>query len=338
MHQMGSEFYERVGALKTAGRPFAVATVINVKGSASAKAGSKAIIDEHGKNIFGWVGGGCAETFVAENALAAMAEGRTRIVQADLDDEIFGLGMPCGGVMDIYIEPHRAPETVAFHSEDVSEQEALSHLAGTLHLHATFSAGPRAHLSAPAGENAIYELAAGLARARGARFGSLREARGIYRSALPAPAGAVEELFILGSSRITEELASWGAAARWPVRVYGRNLDPALYPKQVVLEAAASDYEGFHVKPGSAVIVASHHKGDHEFIKRAFAGGAAYVGLVASPKRAGLVFEHLIATGFSEESLRHVYAPTGLDIGGISPREIALSVMAEIIGLSRRQV
>lgn len=332
--QTEPEFYARVGSLKTSGRPFAVATVIHVKGSASAKAGSKAIIDEHGQNIYGWVGGGCAETFVAENAVAAMAEGRTRIVQADLDDEIFGLGMPCGGVMDVFIEPFRAPEKVTVFTGP-EERPALTHLAATLGVEAEFHEPEAPQLCAPGVERALYSLAEGLARARGKSFRSLRAERGVYRGELPSPQGILSELLILGSSRITEELAAWGATARWPVRVYGRNLDQSQYPRQATLQAAASDYEGFLVKPQSAVIVASHHKGDHEFIRRAFEGGASYVGLVASPKRAGLVFDHLRATGMSDDSLRHVYAPTGLDTGGVTPREIALSVVAEVIGLFR---
>jgi xanthine/CO dehydrogenase XdhC/CoxF family maturation factor len=86
-------------------RPFALATVVAVRGSSSAKPGSKAIIDEMGRNVLGWIGGGCAQSFVCEEALRALDERRTRLVTADLEDEILGLGMPCGGFMDVYIEP-----------------------------------------------------------------------------------------------------------------------------------------------------------------------------------------------------------------------------------------
>ena len=86
-------------------RPFALATVVAVRGSSSAKPGSKAIIDETGRNVLGWIGGGCAQSFVCEEARRALDERRTRLVTADLEDEILGLGMPCGGFMDVYIEP-----------------------------------------------------------------------------------------------------------------------------------------------------------------------------------------------------------------------------------------
>jgi xanthine dehydrogenase accessory factor len=94
-------FYVTLLEMLGSERSFAVATVVNVRGSASGKPGAKAIFDEHGHNLHGWVGGGCVERFTGEQAVAAIAEGRPRLVVADLDDEVLGLGMPCGGVMDI---------------------------------------------------------------------------------------------------------------------------------------------------------------------------------------------------------------------------------------------
>ncbi len=59
---MSSQLYRKAGELSSLHQPFALATVVRVEGSSSAKRGSKALIDEHGKIILGWVGGGCAES------------------------------------------------------------------------------------------------------------------------------------------------------------------------------------------------------------------------------------------------------------------------------------
>jgi xanthine dehydrogenase accessory factor len=99
------EYVRALTALVETGRPCAVATVISVDGSASARPGSKAIINEHGERVFGWVGGGCAETTVADEALQAIAARQPRMLRLDLEDEVLGVGMPCGGFMDLYIEP-----------------------------------------------------------------------------------------------------------------------------------------------------------------------------------------------------------------------------------------
>lgn len=99
------DFVRHLAGLVEAGEPAVVATVISTEGSASARPGAKAVLDGQGNRIFGWVGGGCAETAVRDEALRALADGRPRTLRLDLDDEVLGVGMPCGGYMDIYVEP-----------------------------------------------------------------------------------------------------------------------------------------------------------------------------------------------------------------------------------------
>lgn len=94
-----------LGALADAGEPCAVATVIETRGSASAKPGSKAVIDRRGRVIEGWVGGGCAQTTVCHAGLECIGDGATRIIDLNLDDEVLGTGMPCGGSMRVFVEP-----------------------------------------------------------------------------------------------------------------------------------------------------------------------------------------------------------------------------------------
>lgn len=87
--------------------PFAVATVIETQGSVSAKTGSKAVIGGDGRVAAGWVGGGCAEGTVCHAALDALETGDSTIIDLDLDDEVLGTGMPCGGTMRVFVEPVR---------------------------------------------------------------------------------------------------------------------------------------------------------------------------------------------------------------------------------------
>jgi len=102
---MAKEFLDHLLAIREQNVPYAVATVIDVVGSTSAKTGSKALIDQHGQVITGWVGGGCAESSACDAALRSIESGATDILEIDLDDEVLGAGMPCGGHMRVYIEP-----------------------------------------------------------------------------------------------------------------------------------------------------------------------------------------------------------------------------------------
>ncbi len=86
-------------------KPFAVATVVRVQGSSSAKVGSAAIVDADGKILAGWIGGGCAESAVRHEALSCIQHEHTRTITLDMTDELLGVGMPCGGIMEVFIEP-----------------------------------------------------------------------------------------------------------------------------------------------------------------------------------------------------------------------------------------
>lgn len=86
-------------------RAFVMATVIETQGSTSARPSAKAIFDRDGAVISGWVGGGCAESTVAHAAIEAIENDAPQIVDIDLDDEVLGAGMPCGGSMRVYVEP-----------------------------------------------------------------------------------------------------------------------------------------------------------------------------------------------------------------------------------------
>ena len=91
LKKKSEEYFKKITELNAAEVPFAVATVIKITGSVSAKPGAKSIINDKAKTLFGWVGGGCAEEAVREAALQSMRDGETRIVPLDLDDEILGV-------------------------------------------------------------------------------------------------------------------------------------------------------------------------------------------------------------------------------------------------------
>lgn len=304
-------------ALEETQTPYALATVTKVIGSASAKSGSKCLISADGKNLWGWVGGGCAESFTITNALESLEEGVPRTIVADLDDEVFGLGMPCGGKMEIYIEPRLAREKISI---PAATSPSLRALAAYFDYEPSFTGSLELPL-----RDQILLLAESVAKARGLDFKSLSPGSDLRLP--PSPS----EFLILGHSRITQELAKLGVLLGWNTRVYGLNLENELYPSAARALPAQAEYAGLDISPDSFVVVASHHKGDHHYISEALQRGVAYVGMVASPKRAGLVFDHLRGNPMLEEKLNQVRAPAGLRMNCRNPGEIALSIVAELI-------
>ena len=129
---MFSDFYDRAAQLTSQGKPFAIATVVRVEGSSSARRGSKAIIDSDGKLVTGCVGGGCAESAVKSEALKCMEMERPHLVTLDMRDEHLGVGMPCGGKMEVFIEPvlPRPELLILGHGRIAEALATLGHLVG----------------------------------------------------------------------------------------------------------------------------------------------------------------------------------------------------------------
>jgi len=102
---MAKDIFDVIQEMQAGAEPFAIATVVETTGSVSAKTASKAVIDHQGRVVAGWVGGGCAESTTCTTAMECMASGETAIIDIDLNDEVLGAGMPCGGSMRVYVEP-----------------------------------------------------------------------------------------------------------------------------------------------------------------------------------------------------------------------------------------
>ena len=250
---MFSDPYKKAAELVSQGQPFALATVIQTTGSASARRGSKAVIDARGRLLAGWVGGGCAESAVKSEAIAVLESGRPCTITLDMSDEMLGVGMPCGGKMDVFIEP-----------------------------------------------------------------------------VLPAP-----ELLIVGHGRIAETLTVLGHMMGFTVTVNDPAADRESFPLADRLVTEDFDLTETAIGPKSYVVIATQHKRDHLWLKKALEGSAAYVALIASRHRAKLVLEFLRADGIPQDKIATVWAPAGLDIGAATPEEIALSVMGQMVVLRR---
>ena len=86
-----------------------------------------------------------------------------------------------------------------------------------------------------------------------------------------------------------------------------------------------------HLERGASVVVATHGSADEEALERVLQSEAGYVSLIASRKRAAVMIETLKRRGVAPERLGRLKAPAGLDLGAMTPEEIAVSILAEIV-------
>jgi xanthine dehydrogenase accessory factor len=82
-------------------------------------------------------------------------------------------------------------------------------------------------------------------------------------------------------------------------------------------------------------VVTRGHNEDEECMKAVLAARPDYIGMIGSRRRTNIVLARLRDDGFGEEVLKEVRAPVGLDIGAVTPEEVALSILAEIVAVRR---
>ena len=106
------DLFQTIAQLESDEIPYAIASVFQVNGSSSGKVGDKAIFDEKGRRIIGYIGGGCIENRVAATAKESLIDGLPKTIEIDLDSDEMGMGIPCGGYMSVIVEPQMLNKTL----------------------------------------------------------------------------------------------------------------------------------------------------------------------------------------------------------------------------------
>jgi xanthine dehydrogenase accessory factor len=144
------------------------------------------------------------------------------------------------------------------------------------------------------------------------------------------PVLASPRLVLLGHTPVVQSLARLGTELGFEVIVGTSAVSPDAFPVGV---RVSSDIAGALAGADATtwVVVGTMGAGDEEALTAAAVSDAGYVGLVASRKKARYLIDYVRASGVPAERLGRVKYPAGLDLGGMSAAEIALSVLAEIV-------
>jgi len=129
-------------------------------------------------------------------------------------------------------------------------------------------------------------------------------------------------LLIVGGGHLGRPLAEMARLAGWSVQVVDQR------PERGTL----AELDPSSITPWTyVVIVTETHATDQETLRRVLDSPAAYIGMIGSRRKVRAIFHQLQSEGMSGERLARVRAPIGLDLGGRSPAEIAVAILAEMI-------
>lgn len=300
-----------------AGQPVALATVVETWGSAPRRAGAQMAVAGDG-SMAGSVSGGCVEGAVVVEALEALEQGRTRLLEYGVSDgDAFAVGLACGGTIKVLVEPV---------GPDALTREMLGDLVAA-----------RAERKAVA-----YEVALD---------GSDRQLTGSGyaerfrrdRSGIDADTGrfvAIHNpplrLVVVGAVHIAQHLTTMAREVGFdPIVVDPREAfgTPARFPDcRVVNDWPDAALHEIGLDARSAVVLLTHDpKLDDPALHIALGSEAFYIGALGSTRTHASRLARLEEAGVSPEQAARINGPVGLDIGAASPAEIAVSILAQMI-------
>jgi len=271
--------------------PFALATVVDVRNAAPAPLGATMSVTGDGR-VAGDIGAGCYEGEIVSAAAATVKDGLSRVLELDLSsDDIVAGGSGCGGFLEVVT--WRPPGDFA--------KTAAAIVAGCSDV--TFSVA--------------YE-----------RDGVVRE--------FVATVSGRGKLIVVGGTTLAQELAS--IASRLDYRTVVVDPRPVFATRErlaaveELVVAWPDDALPAMLSARTPLVVISHDpKLDIPALRCGLNSAAPYIGLLGSRRAQTMRRAALRADGFAEAALERIHGPSGLDLGGVSMAETAVSILAEIV-------
>lgn len=310
-------------ALREAGRTFALATVVRTHGSTPQVAGAKLVLAEDGTFV-GTLGGGCVESDAMDAAREVMVKGGRTLRAYELTEDLaWNSGLVCGGTMWILAE--RGDDALMVDGRDRLDElvSAAAGEADPLAIRTRFRGGKRGEF-----------LSRTIEPAEGAPSPRVVHA-GDHDDELIDVIAGKPRVVIAGGGHVSLAIMRQAQLLDFDVTVLEDRphfAGKARFPGATVIEAEvaetiASLKYGWHT---FLVIATRGHKMDADCTLAAVRSNARYIGLLGSRRKKVMIDDFLREHGVDEARIASIRSPVGLNLGGRTPAEIALAVMAEI--------
>jgi xanthine dehydrogenase accessory factor len=340
--------YEQIDSTKTKA---AIATVVRVEGSSYRRTGARMLVMDNGVWV-GGISGGCLEGDALRRARLAMAKSEPSLVTYDTsedDQHQIGVGLGCNGVIDVLLSPLEIgspTNTVEILKSCMAERRQTHILLTITNLEEKHSLLRTGQMIRYTGSNSLMVFDDALLQAALDKTIQIYLQKGRSRPKMFQFSDGTEiEIFIeivppevhlvlMGHQYDVLPLARLVKEIGWRSTVVGNR--QKMMPELLTIAddfVAPDDFEQTLMDDHTAIVLMSHDfKTDKYNLPKVLKTPAPYIGMLGPRIRAEKIFKELAEEQIkvSEMDIQRIYAPVGLDIGAISPEEIALSIIAEI--------
>lgn len=330
----------------------AIATVVEIAGSGPRELGAVMACSLSGE-VAGSVSGGCVEAAVIEEAMAVLAGNSPKLLSYGVSDELgLDVGLSCGGRIEIFvdrldrsIDPVLQAIRLARHQQ---KPLALCTLVSGLNVSAKMAVpgDPNQLVIGSLGNDQLDRVVTGDARSlldreltELRRYGTLgqrdiAEVAVFIESMAPPP-----HLIVFGAIDYSRALCQLGKVLGYRVTVCDARSRFATKARFTDADEVAVEWphlylEKTDINKRTMIVVLTHDpKFDIPALMAAVRTPAGYIGAMGSRRTHASRVQRLLEAGMSAAEMARISAPTGLDIGPMTPEETAISIFAEAIAL-----
>jgi xanthine dehydrogenase accessory factor len=327
------------------GDAVATATIVGIAGSSPRELGALLAVNERGE-FAGSLSGGCVDGAVVDEAMAVLASGSGKLLRYTANDgDPFSVGLTCGGELEVYVEP----------VDDLFEEiaraiETETPLAIAVRLDAAMigkrlivdSQGRRGTLGSPGLDYAVgAELEARTESGAVDRrhYGDRGEPLGTEAAIFVRTFGPRARMVLAGAVDFARPLARLGTMLGYKVTIVDARSAFATRERfpdadEIVVMWPDAYLDANPLGADAVCVVLTHEeKFDIPLLASALRSPAVYVGAMGSRSTHAKRMAQLRAEGLSEAEIARLASPVGLDLGGRTPEETAISIAAEIVAL-----
>jgi len=300
--------------------------------------------------VIGSVSGGCVENDVIESAALVLNTGEPALLGYKVSDDVaWSVGLTCGGRISVYVEKH--PILTGSNNREVwrqieqvlkSNQSAvwITALSQPAVGHALLKSDGGAFGAIDDMPSKIIEEAGALFQQGGSCVSMVDEQR-YFLHFLPSQ----DKILIIGAAHISIPLVNFAKALNFevtviePRKVFSNPDRFSTPPDKLIAEWPHEVLPNMELNQNVFAVLLTHDpKIDDPALHVLLDSKVKYIGALGSKKTQVARQNRLTKAGFSTDSLRKIHGPVGLDIGAKSAEEIALSIIAEIVGVKRKGV
>lgn len=332
-----------------------LATIISVRGSSPRHVGTRFLVRKN-RGIVGTIGGGLLEASVQRFAASALESGTShRAFFSFTGKDAQSAEMICGGEAEVLVEfvnaADRVKEEIFSRLEIVSRDKTSGYFLTSVAMpvggedpspvqHLLIDDSGRRIGGFPGDETALRAMP----QSRLLKPAQLLEVTGLDYPVFLEWLHPTGTAYVFGAGHVGVCVAHLAAYVDFKVvvlddRAEFANLERAPSADQVVvLDSFANPLANLPIDEDSYLVVVTRgHAHDKTVLAEALKTKAGYIGMIGSRRKINLIYQALLAEGFSREDLQRVHAPIGLPIGGETPEEIGVSIIAEMVQIRNRK-